>query len=105
MAFTRLTSQINDLSEQVETLILEGDEEQCPALLAQRQELLEELSALMLSKNTSFSQDYRRFLMSIQSRDERAIELIAESKTKIILESSNQKKRNNALNVYHKFSE
>ena len=104
MSFERLTCQINDLSEQIEALIVEGNEEPCPALLAQRLALLEEL-ALFVQENTLPSQNYHDFLLSIQARDVEAIELVNVAKSKIISQSSHQKKRNNALNTYHKFSE
>lgn len=104
MSFERLTSQINNLSGQVEALIVEGNEEQCPSLLAQRLVLLEELASIV-QENKLSSQSYHDFLLSIQVRDGDAIELINVAKNKIVSQSSHQKKRNNALSAYHKFSE
>lgn len=104
MSFQRLTSQINDLSEQVEALILASNEEMCPSLLAQRLTLLEELDFLM-KKDKSMSENYHDFLLSIQIRDSKAVELINVSQNEIISDGSHQKKRTQALNIYQKFSE
>jgi hypothetical protein len=104
VSFECLTSQINGLSEQVEALILEGDEEQCSALLAQRLVLLEELDLLM-RKDKLVSKIYHDFLLSIQHRDREALNMINTSQNKIISDGSHQKKRTNALNTYQKFSE
>ncbi len=104
MSFECLTGQINGLSEQVEALILAGDEEQCSALLAQRLALLEELDSLM-KKDKLVPKLYRDFLLSIQHRDREALVMINTSQNKIITDGSHQKKRTNALNSYQKFSE
>ncbi len=104
MSFERLTSQINGLSEQVEALLQEGNEEQCPKLLSRRLALLEELT-LLVEKDKSMVDKYHDFLLSIQSRDNMALDIINVSKNKILSDGSHQKKRTNAVNTYHKFSE
>ena len=104
MSFEGLISQINGLSEQVEALILVGDEEQCPVLLTQRLTLLKKLD-LLAKKDKSKSVQYRDFLLSVQARDNNAIDLINVSRNKVISDGSDQKKRTNALNTYQKFSE
>lgn len=104
MSFEYLVDQIESLSAQVETLLFEETEEQCSTLLAKRLELLNQL-AVVVENDDSKQSSYHDFLASIQARDAKAVELIKVKKQEINSANSQQKSRNKALNVYHKFSE
>lgn len=103
-----LFSQINLLSEQIETLLLEENEEQCPDLLAKRLSLLQALATVVEKSSNQpdsemIQQGYQEFLLSIQARDQVAMASIEAQKQQILSKNNQQVKTKKALNAYQKF--
>lgn len=105
MPLEPLFTEIELLSSQIEQLISDKNEENCAALLAQRQVLLEQLANQLVSMSehaqfAEFQNKYIEFLKSIQVRDNKYLAIVKEESAGILSQSSQQTKVKKAIKAY-----
>ncbi len=109
MSLTHLYDDILTLTDEVEKLLKQHQEQDCASLLVNRQQQLELLAQQVASREASPDYerlviDYRDFLIKLQQRDKTAIQDILTQQDTVISAQKYQMKSNKALNAYKKFT-
>lgn len=107
MFFVELSEKIIALTEQVEQLIDDENEEDCASLLSQRQKILVKLHEQIQQKNDNktthnieMMDEYHHFLRSIQRRDNVYLARLDIAKKKVIKDLSLQVTGSKAVSAY-----
>jgi len=106
VVFVELSKKIVSLTEKIELLISDKNEETCALLLTQRQQLLVELSEWVSShvegaaNKQEMMEQYHQFLRNIQRRDNVHIEKINKSKQEVLGSLQRQLKGSKAVSAY-----
>lgn len=105
MSFDSLCQQINELTDKVESLLIEEDEADCASLLNKRQTLLEKLKQGVddiqePNKSAIQQAKLRVFLLAIQARDNRSIVSVKAKAQQLLGQGALQAKGNKAIKAY-----
>lgn len=101
MSFDNLCQQILSLTEQVEQLLADKEEQECAALLQKRQNLLEELQTLVVQTSQSeMTEKFQQFLLAIQQRDNQHIAAIQQEFQNVLTASAKNVNAKKAIKAY-----